>query len=129
MRQIFQEYTANTPAKIILTTPSGKTVQFDMQERRDSPYFGLFVANLEVGYCLTTIAHVHFVNDPTRLSGYFEAEMTFGSGEEATTERCSQFTLEQICEIIDRDDWEFCLDLFTNRGPYNRNYWPESTLS
>jgi hypothetical protein len=130
MNQIFQEYTESTPAKITLTTPADKKVEFTYRDKcgpggYGKRYMGLFVADFEVGYCLTTIAHVHYVNDPTRLTGYFDMEITFGCGEEATTERISGLTLEQVCKIIDLDDWEFCLDLCTNRGVYNKFYWPE----
>jgi hypothetical protein len=130
MNQTFQEYTPSMPAKIILTTPAGNLVHFEYQQKSGpggfhSRYNNLFVAHWEVAYCLTTIAHVHYANDPIHLTGYFEMEMTFGCGEEAQTKRISGLTLNQVCEIVDRNDSDFCFELFTNRTVYNKNYWPE----
>jgi hypothetical protein len=129
--QIFQEYAEKSAAKITLTTPKGKKVEFVYQEKSGpggyhQKYNGLFVtaADFEIDNCIATIAHVHFVNSPTVLSGYFEAEMTFGCGEEARTEIVSHLTLEQICELIDKNDWQFSFDLFTNRSIHNKLYWP-----
>lgn len=131
--QIFQEYTEKKAAKITLTTTKGKKVDFVYQEKSGpggyhQKYNGLFVthADFEIANCITTIAHIHFVNSPTILSGYFEVEMTFGCGEEARKEHISHLTLDQVCELVDRDDWEFSLDLFTNRSIHNKFYWPEN---
>lgn len=135
MNTQFTEYTPSTPAKIVLTTPGGKKVDFFHYDPKIGGAFnrfnGMFQtgADFEYAYNLCTIAHVHCLNRETNFEeGSFEVEITIGCGEDAERGSISLLTLDQVFEFIDRDDIEFAKHLLENRTLHNRRYWPKGTI-